>query len=273
MATKKISYMKLLKEAIQEFDTSKNVDVKGPFLDPILSYKGDGELPTHKDAASILERYYFEQDQDKGIDIQEHVDNEIDEVAGGDKDDVGETMDQFEEEITEQEEVEDKDEEDKEEDKEEEDKEEVSEQEEIDEETPDEDLSESEQLENAVLEKLIAEMEEEGDEGEGTKAAGTGDAEKEIPDRKQTPAETGESDDKLKEQEDVEDLDVDEELEVDEEELEEKLHPSIPTGGEEEDMGEIQEVFQIFKEQIEEDEEDEEEKEEVVDVKSDDVQV
>ena len=59
MGIKQVSYVKLLKEAIAEFDTSKTVDMKGPMLDPIMSYDGAGELPTHKDAASILERYYF----------------------------------------------------------------------------------------------------------------------------------------------------------------------------------------------------------------------
>jgi len=54
--SKKVSYTQLLKEAIQGTDTSDTVDVKGPMLDPILSYKGGGELPTNKDAASILER-------------------------------------------------------------------------------------------------------------------------------------------------------------------------------------------------------------------------
>jgi hypothetical protein len=44
---------------LSEFDTTKTVDVKGPMLDPILGYEGDGELPTYKDAASVLERYYF----------------------------------------------------------------------------------------------------------------------------------------------------------------------------------------------------------------------
>ena len=39
--TKK-SYMSLLKEAIAEFDTSDNVEVKGPMLDPILSWDGNG---------------------------------------------------------------------------------------------------------------------------------------------------------------------------------------------------------------------------------------
>jgi len=69
MSEKKVSYISVLKEAINEFDTSKNVDVKGPLLDPILGYDGGGELPTHKDAASILERYYFKEKIDKGINI------------------------------------------------------------------------------------------------------------------------------------------------------------------------------------------------------------
>jgi len=55
----KKTYQELLKENLSEFDTTKTVDVKGPMLDPILGYAGDGELPTYKDAASVLERYYF----------------------------------------------------------------------------------------------------------------------------------------------------------------------------------------------------------------------
>jgi hypothetical protein len=55
----KKTYQELLKENLSEFDTTKTVDVKGPMLDPILGYEGDGELPTYKDAASVLERYYF----------------------------------------------------------------------------------------------------------------------------------------------------------------------------------------------------------------------
>jgi len=65
MATKKVSYKNLLKNAISEFDTSKTVEVKGPMLDPILSWDGDGELPVYKDAASILERYYFNEEKDE----------------------------------------------------------------------------------------------------------------------------------------------------------------------------------------------------------------
>lgn len=64
----KKTYVQLLKEAIAEFDTSDNVEVKGPMLDPILSWRGDGELPTNKDAASILERYYFNEEEDKPLD-------------------------------------------------------------------------------------------------------------------------------------------------------------------------------------------------------------
>ena len=63
----KKSYMSLLKEAIAEYDTSDNLEVKGPMLDPILSWSGDGELPVYKDAASILERYYFNENSDKGV--------------------------------------------------------------------------------------------------------------------------------------------------------------------------------------------------------------
>lgn len=55
----KKTYQELLKENLNEFDTTQTVDVKGPMLDPILGYEGDGELPTYKDAASVLEKYYF----------------------------------------------------------------------------------------------------------------------------------------------------------------------------------------------------------------------
>jgi len=71
MGKKVVSYQQLLKEAISEFDTSQNVDVKGPMLDPILSYEGDGELPTYKDAASVLERYYFNEKQEAGVEVSE----------------------------------------------------------------------------------------------------------------------------------------------------------------------------------------------------------
>jgi hypothetical protein len=71
MATKKVSYKNLLKQAISEFDTSKTVEIKGPMLDPILSWDGDGELPIYKDAASILERYYFNEDTDDQVTVDD----------------------------------------------------------------------------------------------------------------------------------------------------------------------------------------------------------
>jgi len=71
MATKKVSYKNLLKQAISEFDTSKTVEVKGPMLDPILSWDGDGELPVYKDAASILERYYFNEDEEATVNVDD----------------------------------------------------------------------------------------------------------------------------------------------------------------------------------------------------------
>ena len=79
MATKKVSYKNLLKQAISEFDTSKTVEVKGPMLDPILSWDGDGELPVYKDAASILERYYFNEDTDDQVTIDDLEESEYNE--------------------------------------------------------------------------------------------------------------------------------------------------------------------------------------------------
>lgn len=77
----KRSYKELLKESIvHEFDTTKTTDVKGPMLDAILSYTGNGELPTHQDAASILERYYYGESEDKGVNVMEAPQNEIPEV-------------------------------------------------------------------------------------------------------------------------------------------------------------------------------------------------
>jgi hypothetical protein len=69
--SKKVSYKNLLKQAISEYDTSKTVQVKGPMLDPILSWDGDGEIPIYKDAASILERYYFNEGQEDPIVVQD----------------------------------------------------------------------------------------------------------------------------------------------------------------------------------------------------------
>lgn len=79
MATKKVSYKNLLKQAISEFDTSKTVEVKGPMLDPILSWDGDGEVPIYKDAASILERYYFNEDETDQVNVDDLTETEYNE--------------------------------------------------------------------------------------------------------------------------------------------------------------------------------------------------
>jgi hypothetical protein len=79
MANKKVSYKNLLKQALSEYDTSKTVQVKGPMLDPILSWDGDGEIPVYKDAASILERYYFNEGRDDGVTV-----SNLGEDEGGD---------------------------------------------------------------------------------------------------------------------------------------------------------------------------------------------
>ena len=251
MSSKKVSYLKVLKETLAEFDTSQTVDVKGPMVDPILSYNGDGELPTNKDAASILERYYFKEDD--GISLDENVDNEIDEVP--DKN-INKTKKDIEKEVTEQKEEDEEEEKD--------DKEEVTEQKEEDEEEDKDDKEEKveestelDEVENAVLERLIDEMEEleekeyPGDEGEGTKAAGTGKAEDKVPPRKDMTKEQ-------KEEDDEEDLDVDKELDMDEDE-EEKVEESAKPlpgglGNEGEDLDELSEQFEIFKQAIEDDE-------------------
>jgi len=82
--SKKKSYMSLLKEAISEFDTSDNLEVKGPMLDPIISWDGGGEIPTYKDAASILERYYFDEEQDHGVNVMDEA-----ELPASDQNDKG----------------------------------------------------------------------------------------------------------------------------------------------------------------------------------------
>ncbi|MBY9000063.1 MAG: hypothetical protein KGD64_04045 [Candidatus Heimdallarchaeota archaeon] len=170
MSKKVVSYQQLLKEAISEFDTSNNVDVKGPMLDPILSYEGDGELPTYKDAASVLERYYFNEKQDKGVEVSEadyendkgeksksgseHTEGPGGEEQAGTSDaaTIPASKDEKGKDIA-KEGV-------------------VSEKEWDDDDVPkkkkytDESDDLSEDIENAVIEKLIAEMEEEDDEDE-----------------------------------------------------------------------------------------------------------
>lgn len=178
MAKKKVSYQNLLKEAISEFDTSKTVDVKGPMLDPILKWDGDGELPIYKDAASILERYYFNETVDEGVEVAEMEYNEdgtekqgkeMDHVEGTGTEQAGtspeSSIDGSKKEIAkdlakEQEEIK------KDEEEEGEGEEEIKEQDEAEKDEAEEEVEES--LENAVIEKLIAEMEEE-DEDEDEK--------------------------------------------------------------------------------------------------------
>jgi hypothetical protein len=130
--------MELLKESVADrgHDTTKSVDMKGPFLDPILGYDGGGELPTHKDASSILERYYFNQDSDKGVAVTSE-DASIRQV-GNDKGalkDVPEDVDKSKKDAAKATELKE------------------------DELFEDEDLLEDD-VENAVIERLIAEMEE-----------------------------------------------------------------------------------------------------------------
>lgn len=283
MSTKKVSYMKLLKEAISEFDTSKSVDVKGPMLDPILSYSGNGEMPTNVSAAGILERYYFQEDNDEGVSVHEDKlaadDNKVDAIPGKDP---KATKKDIEDELTEQE----------------------AETEPAEEEEPAEiEESSTIDLENSVIEKLIAEMEDEdeegdkkkkkeekkpaseanrevGDEGAGTQAAGTGNADDQVPPRKD---ETNECKD-IKEQTDSKKPEEEEEEEpaktkdIDKE-IGEQAPPdpsAVPGGpspkkGEDED--ELEEAFAIFKEQIEDEDEVEDEVKEARKISSDDIQV
>jgi hypothetical protein len=172
MATKKVSYKNLLKEAISEFtDVAKSAEVKGPFLDGIMKWDGGGELPTHKDAASILERYYFNEDQDGDVEVTTEEDLADDGKSGGpsmknakgagteqagtsDAGSVPASKDEKAKDIAkEQEEIKEPEEE------------EVEEQEKV---KPEEEEEEevTEDIENAVIEKLIAEMEEEDEEEE-----------------------------------------------------------------------------------------------------------
>jgi len=73
---KKVSYISLLKEAVGDYTSvPKTVDVNGPMLDDIIGYDGEGELKTKKDAASILERYYFSED-DSISSVNEEPDTE-----------------------------------------------------------------------------------------------------------------------------------------------------------------------------------------------------
>ncbi|MFW9871516.1 MAG: hypothetical protein ACFFG0_00230 [Candidatus Thorarchaeota archaeon] len=340
MTKKRVSYQNLLKQAIAEFDTSKTVDVKGPMLDPILKWDGDGELPVYKDAASILERYYFDQESDKGVEVMDEMEYNEDgtekktaseknaegtgtqQAGTSDKDIPGEKKeiekDLAKEDVSVQEkEMNDKDvpkakeytdesekavteEAVKEQDGEMEDKEEDKEEE------MEESKDLSEDLENQVIEKLIAEMEEEEEEeeedkeemaemdmtytgegpkveapkekeasgpeedaqGAGTQQAGTGDAEGEIPDRKDRAdqmvkpknyTEQDEMKDDEMEDKEEEELDVDKEVKEQAPGAGHIPPPSMQKKMKGEDQGNddlYEEAFKIFKEQIEEDQED-----------------
>jgi len=340
--------MSLLKEAIAEFDTSDTVDVKGPMLDGIISWDGDGELPIYKDAASILERYYFDENADNGVETLDEAEYEndkgsaagpamksshgtgTDQAGTSDADSIDGAKKEKEKDIAkEQEEVGDKDEDEK---------EEVEEMEVNDKDVPKgkeyTDESADLEMENAIIEKLIAEMEDESDDededegdeeeveeaevmgytgsgpkdeapdekkasgpeedaqGAGTQQAGTGDAEGQVPPRKDLhdkfvkPKEyTDESksidealaqlERELLEQDDDEGGDEEEkELDVDKEMSEQAPPaPSAVPGGpspkskgedEEDDEGAYSEAFKLFKEQIEE---------EIEDIDSDDIRV
>lgn len=155
---KKVSYISLLKEAVvndPESDTSKTVDLKGPMLDPIIGYDGTGELKTHQDAASILERYYFKDETNDITSLSEAEDNppeEGDPVEVGGQTEINKAKDEIVKSIEEMEKMED----------EEEIKvKKIEDEENEDEENEDEEVNE---FESAVLERLIAEMEEEDSE-------------------------------------------------------------------------------------------------------------
>ncbi len=86
-------YIELLKEALStdREDILKTVDVKGPMVGNILSYSGNGEMKTSQDAASILERYYFKEQEE--ADIPEVGDpNEIPNVPDEDIEDAKEDI-------------------------------------------------------------------------------------------------------------------------------------------------------------------------------------
>ena len=120
---KKVSYITLLKEAIQEYD-AKAMDKLGPMTEPILTYRGDGELKTHYDpsnlTSSVLERYYFNETKEQLVEMDEEdfnsqspaskrngpehdaVDpNDI--VTGEEADSVVQTMKEFEDEVLDEE--------------------------------------------------------------------------------------------------------------------------------------------------------------------------
>jgi len=73
----------------------KHVDSMGPMIDPILSYRGSGELETSRNAADILERFYRSEDERDSL--FESEDSEIDEVPD---ENIEKTKKQIEKELT-----------------------------------------------------------------------------------------------------------------------------------------------------------------------------
>lgn len=111
MGKKKDTYVELLKEAVaaNEYDSSV-LTFKGPYIDDIIGFDGNNELQTHKnvekDVTNVLERRYYKERLDKPIklvqeeDVQEEEPEENDIETGDDPDDVDDTMDDLEGEIT-----------------------------------------------------------------------------------------------------------------------------------------------------------------------------
>jgi len=216
----KKSYKELLKESIVgEFDTSKTVDVQGPMLNAILSYKGDGELHTNQDAASILERYYYGEKEDKGVDVQEAEQNTIAEVP---VDNLNKAKDQIEDEV--------------------EPTKTDGDSKAVLIKAKAEDIEENIEIENTVIEKLIAELEESEAEATNEQTADEkpeDDLEDDLPD-------------------DEKDLDVDKELEEGGAlpGYRKSDGKRLGTGGDVRVGDELEEAFQIFKEQVEDDDND-----------------
>lgn len=255
--SKKVSYIKLLKEAVGEFtDNSKSVDVTGPMTEPIISYDGGGELPTHKDAASILERYYFKENEEPMVELtedetgagkepDEHTPIEVDAQKSSvdqTKKDIEKAVASDESSVTEQDdqgegtqaagtggdesELTDKG---KEAEKPTDGAPTVEQEAPAEEEEEKEEEAVEESVENAVIEKLIAEMEEEEKEEEKEEL----DVDKEVATEQEAPAE--------KEEEEEEAV-VEAEL------------PASPDAMKDEEEDALEEAFQLFREQIEEDE-------------------
>ena len=297
MSTKKVSYIQLLKEAISEYD-AKAMDYKGPITEPILTFDGEGELSTHRDASSILERYYFKESEvgpDNPVDVDDDEDatdpNNI--VTGEEADGVDETMDDFEDEILEEDlELEDFDANDPEvnagkgpfnveedlelEDYEPGDPDIVAKDKPLDDEKIDP-TNEIISLENIVIEKLIREMEEEGNDTKATDVEKAGDDETAgTPGAAGEEAGKGASEDEIdkKINEDFELMEMELELEGDESEEESGKEGELDVdkdieGGEKKvaesitprriKSHDLEEAFRIFKEQVEDEEEKEKE--------------